>query len=510
MNGYPLVLLLLLSFTFGQCVCADEATPVSPAEPVRGTTSARPNIVIVYTDDQAAWAVGTAVQRGWFDDVAKAATPNIDRLASEGAIFRNFFCTTPVCSPARAAFMTGRYASEFGITDFIPQPGHKLYDEDNQVALDPDKSITFAEVLQQNGYQTGLVGKWHLGDWTAKGSERLHPTHHGFDYFMGLTGGGTTPSNPELEEEGKVRKFTGLTIDILADRALKFIERSRDKPFLLCLNTRAPHGAWLPVAPEDWQPYDGLDAKIPNPDYPDLNITKMKKQMREYLASTGGVDRNIGRVLGLLDELQLVENTVVIFTSDHGYNMGHNGFWHKGNGIWATRQPPRESHRGTRAISAKYRPNLDDHSLRVPMIIRWPGVVKAGTEIESTATSLDFFPTVLNMTRLALPENLRLRGRTLLPLLKGKAPPDWDQNLYAEYHMTNYAHADLRCYRTPQFKLVVDSRNAGRNEFFDLKADPGETRNLIADHSPEIQSAIKKLTQRLESTRSEIENAHVR
>ncbi|MGB7342817.1 MAG: sulfatase-like hydrolase/transferase [Pirellulaceae bacterium] len=509
MAQYLLVLVLPLSFASGQCVCAcaDDASSVSSAESVRVELSARPNIVIVYTDDQAAWAVGTAVQRGWFDDVAKAETPNIDRLANQGAIFRNFFCTTPVCSPARAAFMTGRYASEFGITDFIPQPDHKLFDAENQIALDPDRSVTFAEVLQQNGYQTGLVGKWHLGDWTANGNKRFHPTNHGFDYFMGLTGGGTRPNNPELEEEGEVREFTGLTIDILTDRALKFIERSRDNPFLLCLNTRAPHGAWLPVDPDDWKPYDGLDAKIPNPDYPDLNIAKMKKQMREYLASTTGVDRNIGRVLRLLDELRLAENTVVIFTSDHGYNMGHNGYWHKGNGIWATRQPPKETHRGTRVISAKYRPNLDDHSLRVPMIVRWPGVVKSGTKIDATATSLDLFPTVISMAGLAIPETLHLRGHSLLPWLKEETPPDWNHDLYAEYHMINYAHADLRCYRTPKFKLVVDAHNAGRNEFFDLQNDPGETRNLINDQRPEIQAVIKELTELLESTRSEIENA---
>ncbi|MGB7328815.1 MAG: sulfatase-like hydrolase/transferase [Rubripirellula sp.] len=475
--------------------------------------ASRPNVVIILTDDQAAWTVGSAVQRGWFDDVPAAQTPNMDRLVSEGAIFRNFFCTTPVCSPARATFMTGRYASEFGITDFIPQPGHKLHDAENQVALDPDKSVTFAEVLQQNGYETGLVGKWHLGDWMAEGNERFHPTRHGFNYFMGLTGGGTTPSNPELEEGGEVRKFTGLTIDILTDRAMKFIQQSKDKPFLLCLNTRAPHGAWLPVAPEDWKPYDGLDAKIPNPDYPDLNIAKMKKQMREYLASTTSVDRNIGRVIGLLHELQLDHDTIVILTSDHGYNMGHNGIWHKGNGIWATRQPPKQTHRGTRVISPKYRPNLDDHSLRVPMIVRWPGVVTAGTEIEATATALDVFPTVIGMAGLAAPETDSQkplesspgRGRSLVPLLTGANPPDWNQDLYAQYHMINYANADMRCYRTPRFKLVVDSRNAGRNEFFDLVEDPGETRNLIADQRPRIQAAIKELTLRLEATRVEVE-----
>lgn len=456
-----------------------------------------PNIVYVYTDDQAAWAVGTAVQRGWFNDVPSAHTPNMDRLAREGAIFRNFFCTTPVCSPARAAQMTGRYASEFGIDDFIPMPGHKLYDPDHQVALDPSQSVTFAEVLQQNGYRTGLVGKWHLGDWTAVGNERFHPTNHGFDYFMGLTGGGTRTVNPELEEDGIVRQFAGLTIDILTDRALKFIERSKDQPFLLCLHTRAPHGAWLPVDPDDWAPYEKLDAQIPNPDYPDLNVTKMKRQMGEYLASTSGVDRNLGRVLDRLDQLRLTDQTIVIFSSDHGYNMGHNGIWHKGNGIWATRSPPTQTHQGTRVISDKYRPNMYDHSLRVPMIVRWPSVVKAGMVVEDTASSLDVFPTIAAMAGVKLPFDLPIDGRSLVPLLKGESSADWNQDLYAEYQMVNYANADLHCYRTPEYKLIQDSRNSGRDEFYDLVNDPNESRNLINDERLEIRSALSDLKEKL-------------
>ncbi|MEQ9379986.1 MAG: sulfatase-like hydrolase/transferase, partial [Pirellulales bacterium] len=458
--------------------CAIATLTVSHAAFGEGPT---PNIVIVYTDDQAAWALGTAVGRGWFDDVPAANTPNIDRLASEGAVFQNSFCTTPVCSPARASHMTGRYASEFGITDFIPMPGHKLYDPRDQVALDPDVSVTFAEVLNRHEYATGLVGKWHLGDWTAEGSEQFHPTNHGFDYFMGLTGGVSATENPELEEEGQVRKFEGLTTDILTDRALAFIEQSKDTPFLLCLHTRAPHGAWLPVAPEDWAPYEGLDPTIPNPEYENLNVEKMKRQMREYLASTSGVDRNLGRVLELLDRLNLTENTVVMFSSDHGYNMGHNGVWHKGNGIWATRSPPVGSHQGTRIVSNKYRPNLYDHSLRVPMVVRWPGVIAPGTEITQTASSLDVFPTILAMAGVELPANEHLQGRNLLPLLEGESPEEWNQDLYAEYHMINYVEADMRCYRTPHYKLIRDIHNQGRDEFYDLVNDPSESQNLIDD-----------------------------
>lgn len=472
-----------------KAICIAFAALLSFTAVIRAV-AAKPNIVIVLTDDQAPWAFGSAVRSEQFRDVPAAATPNLDRLASEGAVFRNFFCTTPVCSPARASFMTGRYASELGIPDFIPQPGHKLYDPNDEVRLDPESTTTIAELLKKAGYTTGLVGKWHLGDWTALGNEKFHPTQHGFDYFMGLTGGGTTPDNPMLEEEGVVRQFEGLTTDILTDRAIGFIERNKEQPFFLCLATRAPHGRWLPVAPEDWEPYAELDPTIP--DYPGLDITRIKKMMREYLASTSGVDRNLGRLLDSLDKNELSDNTIVIFTSDHGFNMGHHGIWHKGNGLWATKkQPPGKYHNGVRVISNKYRPNLYDESLRVPAVVRWPGVIAPGTVVSKTATALDVFPTLAQMAQVSADPSLK--GRSLVPLLKGETPSEWNDDVFAEYDMIHYATASLRCYRTDRYKLVRDDHNEGCDEFFDLAEDPSENRNLINDPRPEIQQKIKEL-----------------
>lgn len=465
---------------------------------------AKPNIVFVYTDDQAAWAVGHAVENGWFDDVPAAYTPHIDQLAQLGAVFRNSFCTTPVCSPARASIMTGRYASEFGIEDFIASPSHKLFDPANQITLDPNASLTFAEVLQKTGYRTGLVGKWHLGDWTLDGHQKFHPTNHGFDKFMGLTSGGTSPSNPTLEHNGVVKKFAGLTTDILTDHALEFIDAAAEQPFLLCFHTRAPHAAWLPVADEDWKPYKDLDPTIPNPTYPDLNVMRMKKQMREYLACTTGVDRNLGRILDRLDSLGLSQNTIVIFTSDHGYTMGHNGIWHKGNGIWATKKTPRGTHQGTAVVSDKYRPNMYDHSLRVPLIVRWPGVVQPGTVIDHTTSGLDIFPTILSMASATTSDSAKRFGRDLTPLLKGKQPLNWDNDLYAEYHMVNYAEANMRCYRTPRYKLIRDVFNVGRSEFYDLANDPDETSNLIGSEDPAIRAAVHELDLKLRLRRQQI------
>ncbi len=441
----------------------------------------RPNILFILTDDQAPWALGVSGD-------PNASTPNMDRLAEQGVYLSNAFITTPVCSPSRASIMTSRYASEYDILDFIPNPDHRLYDPDYNPGLDP-QSVTFAEVLKDAGYETGLVGKWHLGDWTLTGDKKFHPTHHGFDYFMGLTGGGTTPDDPPLEKNGKVKQFKGLTTDILTDHAIDFIKKNADKPFLLCFNTRAPHGRWLPVAEEDWAPFDQMDPIVPNPSYPDLDIDKVKKQMREYLASTRGVDRNLGRIRTLLDELDISDRTIIIFFSDHGYNMGHNGIWHKGNGIWITRHRPED----TENISGKYRPNLYDNSLKVPAIVYWPDVTEPGAVIDHSITSLDLYPTIVEMAGAAFPEDHIVRGRSLVPLLQGEDTPDWDDNVYSEYSMINYCNAYMRSYRTPEWKLVPDFLNPERNELYHIAYDPQENINLFNDPREEIQKIIREL-----------------
>ncbi len=445
----------------------------------------QPNILFIYTDDQAPWALGISGD-------PNAHTPNLDQLAREGAYLKNSFVTTPVCSPARASIMTSQYASEYNIHDFIPHPQHKLYTPENPVGLDP-KSITFAEILQKAGYTTGLIGKWHLGDWTQTKNKKYHPTNHGFDYFMGLTGGGTSPENPPLEKDGEVKEYKGLTTNILTDNAIEFITKNAKTPFLLCLNYRAPHGRWLPVAPEDWAPYEDMDPELPNPNYPDLNVEKAKRKMREYLASTSGVDRNVGRLMALLKELGIDKNTIVIFTSDHGYNMGHNGIEHKGNGIWITNHLPE----ATENIASKYRPNLYDNSLRVPAIVRWPGHIKPGTVITENTRSLDWYPTIVEMAGGKTPKKATVRGHSLVPLLKGETVNDWNNDVYAEYSMINYCKAYMRCYRTDEWKLVRDFLNPERDELYNIAKDPEENINMITDCSPEIKAVIKTLDQKI-------------
>lgn len=475
MKNYSPAFLLLLLLLF-----------VGREKPLLAQNS-QPNILFIYTDDQAYWSLGISGN-------PQAYSPHLDALAMQGAFFENAFVTTPVCSPSRASLMTGRYASEFGIVDFIPQPGHKLYDPENPIGLAPGVS-TFPKELQKQGYQTGLVGKWHLGDWTDSKSEKgYHPTNQGYDYFMGLTGGGESPVNPTLEEGGKIQQFQGLTVDILTERALHFMETHRKGPFLLSVHYRSPHSKWLPVARQDWMPFESMEMQAPHPDFPDLDVEKVQTRMKEYLASAAGVDRSVGLLLEKLKALGLEENTIVIFTSDHGYNMGHNGIEHKGNGYWITKT----DHPATANLAKNSRPNLYDQSVHVPLIVRWPGVVEPGLRITETVSNLDWYPTILEMAGVQKNEIQKVKGRSMVSLLKGQTPTDWENELYLEYSMIYYSTAHMRAYRTPEWKLVQDFQDPTRNELYHLKEDPEEKENLFFNDSPEIQRKIKELSDRIQ------------
>jgi len=430
----------------------------------------RVSIVFIQTDDQAPWALGVS---GHPD----AYTPNLDRLFRSGAYLRNSFTVTPVCSPSRASLLTSRYGTELGITDWI---NPKL---EPSVGLAPD-TPTWSQALAAAGYANALIGKWHLGT-----EDRFHPRVFGFTHFMGFRAGGTSPKDPTLEVEGETKKVPGLETDIFTDEAIRFVRGQKDRPFLVFLNYRSPHAPYLPVADEDWERFRDRDVAIPNPDYPDLDVEGVRKRTREYLASVAGIDRNVGRLLDLLDELKLADRTIVIFTSDHGYNIGHNGIWHKGNGHLLTRAAAALP----TTDPARQRPNMFDTSLRVPTAIRWPGRVAPGTLVEETVTNLDWYPTILAMAGVSGPRGVTIRGRSIVPLL---GPPEggryvrgrdirgkWDNDLYAEYSQHHYVKTDLRAYRTPEWKLVRDFKNAGRDELYHLARDPAERTNLIAQPS---------------------------
>lgn len=425
-----------------------------------------PNVVFLYTDDQARWAVGAYGNR-------QVQTPNLDRLGREGATFVNAFTCTPVCSPSRAGMFASRFPTQVKIDDWInPQTEPDL-------GLAP-ATVTWPKLLKANGYATGHFGKWHLGT-----RPEFHPKRNGYDHFFGFLGGGNVPIGPTLEVDGKPTKLEGSLPDLLVDDALKFVEAHRERPFLLSLHFRAPHAPYAPVPPEDSAPFRDLDPTIP--DVPGLPVDRVKKLTREYYASVHSVDRNVGRLLDRLDALGLRDDTIVIFTSDHGYMIGHHGLWHKGNATWLV-----EGKQGRR-------PNMFDDAIRVPLLVRWPGVVPASVRIGETVSNLDLFPTILDLVGLGVPENLKIEGHSFAPLLRGQPIPFWDETLYGQYDMHHGQVARMRMIRTHEWKLIRHLESDGEDELYDLIKDPGEQRNLAQDpeHADHFESLKLRLVVRM-------------
>jgi uncharacterized sulfatase len=203
------------------------------------------------------------------------------------------------------------------------------------------------------------------------------------------------------------------------------------------------------------------------------------------------VDRNVGRLLDRLEALGLDRQTIVIFTSDHGYMVGEHGLWHKGNAEWLV-----EGKTGSR-------PNLFDDAIRVPLLVSWPGVLAPGTVLEQVVSNLDVLPTVVDLVGLGIPENLAIRGRSLVPSLRGPSPA-WDDTLYGQYDMHHGQVARMRMIRTPTWKLVRHFEPGGEDELYHLADDPGELRNLAASSEPEHRRPREALARRLEDWMSRI------
>ncbi|MEZ6031981.1 MAG: sulfatase-like hydrolase/transferase [Planctomycetaceae bacterium] len=446
--------------------------------------STRPNIVFIMTDDQGPWALSAAGD-------PNARTPHLDRLRSTGAILTHCYSPTPVCSPARASVLTGRYGTEINVTDYLPP------EEIEIPGLDP-RLLTWPRLLSQAGYSTALVGKYHCGQ-----KPESHPTRIGYDEFSGFIHGGMVSRNPRVEIDSMERVVEGWTPDILTDFAIDFIRRKQEGPFALSLHFWAPHAnqgsnaegdrTWLPLSPADLQPFSTLDPVLPEPDYPHLDIARTKRMMREYVGSVHSVDRNVGRLLGVLDGLGLTENTLVIFTSDHGFNIGHHGIWHKGNGRWLLKDND-----GARA-------NMWDNSLRVPAIVSWPRHIPANSTVEKTVSHLDWFPTILAAIGVDAPENSNLRGQNILPLLQGEEL-DRSDDFMAQFQM-RVGHADganMRSFQTKQWKLVRFLRGKYPDEFYDRLNDPDEKTNVYTSTDLEIQNAIRDLDAKLKERMREI------
>lgn len=412
----------------------------------------RYNIVSIVTDDQARWAAGPYNNQ-------EIATPNVDQLAREGALFQNAFVATPVCSPSRASFLTGVYPSRLGIGDWIAP-----VEADAGLGI-PPSSLTWPEVLQKNGYATALFGKWHLGT-----KPQFHPTRHGFDHFFGFLGGGNRPIDPVLEVEGETRQLNGPLPDLLVSNALRFIESNQNKPFAVSLHFRAPHLPFGPVPAQDSEPFQNLNPSVPKE--PGIDVGQVKDWTRDYYASIHSIDRNIGRLLEKLDDLNLSQNTIVLFTSDHGYMIGHHTVHSKGNSFWIAG-----------GVRGPKRPNMYENSIRVPLIVRWPQVIEPNKTIDQPVSNIDIFPSILGMLGVPLPEIAKVDGKDFSPLLRGESIV-WSDTLYGQYDLHNSGLAFLRMIRTQKWKLVRHYYTNFLDELYNLTDDPEERTNLYrrVDH----------------------------
>ncbi|MEA1996732.1 MAG: sulfatase-like hydrolase/transferase [Gemmatimonadota bacterium] len=429
----------------------------SRASPFPSAAGRRPNILFINTDDQAQWALGAYGN-------PEIHTPNMDRLAAEGMKFTRSF-TCPVCSPSRAMVMTGCYNHQVGIEDWI--------DTAEPVGLPADVP-TIAEELQRAGYRTGMVGKWHVGHT----KQEFHPTSRGFDFFAGMPRGDAAMMDPVIEVNSRTVRFEGGLTDVLADFAIEFMRTYTEEPFALFFHTRRPHAPYVPVPDEDWEPYRGKKLSVPHVE--GVAGERIRKITEKYYASISSVDRNLGRLLDELERLGIAGNTVVIFTGDNGYNIGHHGMLHKGN--------------GRMLATGRTRPNIFDTSALVPQIVRYPGVVRPGSVCDELVSSIDYFPTLLEIAGAPMRSGIILEGLSMMPLLRAEESATWRDELFLIYNQHHYIpHARMRMIRTRDWKLIHHYEEDSGHELYDLKKDPGETANLCGDRSAKtIQQELER------------------
>jgi arylsulfatase A-like enzyme len=461
----------------------------------------RPNILFIFTDDHASHAMSCYGSK--VND-----TPNLDRIAREGMRFDNCFCTNSICGPSRAVILTGKHSHLNG----FKQNGNK-FDGSQQ---------TFPKLLRKQGYQTAIVGKWHLAS---------DPT--GFDYSEILIGQGPY-YNPPMIRNGERVKHEGYTTDIITDLALDYLKNQRDpnKPFMLMFQHKAPHRNWQP-GPKHLHMYD--DVTIPEPENlfdnyegrgtaarqqdmtiaktmtdfdlkltPPKNLTpeqlkvwnaayepkneafrkanlkgkdlvrwKYQRYMKDYLRCVASVDDNVGRMLDYLEKSGLAENTVVMYSSDQGFYLGDHGWFDK-----------------------RF---MYEESYRMPLLARWPGVIKPGSVNTDLVPNLDFAETFLNIAGAPIPSDMQ--GVSLVPLFKGEETA-WRKSLYYHYYEfyndRRSAHMVRRHngVRTKRYKLI-HFYNLGEWELYDLEKDPQEMHSVYDD--PAYAPIVKELKAELKS-----------
>ncbi len=476
----------------------------------------RPNIIFIMSDDHAYQAISA-----YDSDLIK--TPNIDRIGEEGMVFNKCFVTNSICSPSRATILTGQYSYITGARD-------------NSFSMKIDSGIvTFPELLQEAGYQTAIVGKWHL---------RNQPK--GFNYFSILSGQGQY-YNPNFITLGVDAREHGYATDIITEKAMNWLSgmRDKDKPFCLMVHHKAPHRNWIPDTtdldeftedlplPETlFDDYSGRgkaaseqmmeigdnlslgsDLKVgasekgPNGNWPvgefarmdtaqrntlmrfyakedaKVDTSKMSRKeyvawkyqryIKDYLRCIRSVDRNVGRLMDYLEKEGLLENTLIVYTADQGFYLGEHGWFDK-----------------------RF---MYEQSFRTPLLMRYPAMIEAGKTSEAMVMNLDFAPTFLDLAGISKPDYMQ--GASLVPLFDGRTPDDWRKAVYYHYYEYPGYHAVKRHYgiRTQRYKLIHFYYDIDEWELYDLKKDPNEMYNVFND--PEYQFIKDSLKTQLRELR---------
>ncbi|MHC4445002.1 MAG: arylsulfatase [Planctomycetota bacterium] len=376
----------------------------------------RPNVLLIMTDDQ-----------GWGDVRShgndKIDTPVQDRLATQGARFERFY-VSPVCAPTRASLLTGRYHLRTG-TSWVTHTLETMRSEE----------VTIAEVLKQAGYVTGCFGKWHNGAHYPH-----HPNGQGFDKFFGFCGGHwCNYFDTQLEHNGKMVPTKGYITDVLTDKAMEFMEKNKKGPFFCYVPYNTPHSPFqVPDKYFDKYKQRGFDDK-------DACIYGMVEN----------VDDNLGRLLNKLDELKLAYKTIVIFLTDNGPNgQRFNG------DMKGTKGSPHEG------------------GVRVPLFVRWPGHIEAGLTVKPLTAHIDLLPTIVELCDVPMAKTLPLDGRSLVPLLKGRAGGWPDRMLFTVHAIPRKLAKGFCAVRTPQHRLVKERKGW---ELYDMVADPNQTTDIAKD-----------------------------
>ena len=413
----------------------------------------KPNFVYVFTDDQR-WDALSVVQkeqgeRGRFPWLK---TPNLDRIAAEGIRFRNAFVVNSLCAPSRASLVTGQYGHVNGVT--------------NNHTPHPEGNLSVAALLRPAGYVSGYFGKWHHGNQSGK--------RPGFDTSASFVGQGKYFDCP-IEVDGVATPSKGFVDDVTTEYASDFIRKNKDKPFLMILGLKTCHGPFTPP-PRNEKDYEGALARsTPNYGVPAIYAAKAGKKTdaKEVPTNLGmfrginSVDDNVGKLLRLLDELKLADDTVFVFSSDNGYYLGEHNLGDKRTAY--------------------------EESLRIPMLLRYPRAAKAGRLEDRMVLNVDPAATFLDLAGLPVPA--AMHGRSWKPLIEGREEAAWrDSYFYCYFFEKGFANVPMTtAVRTTDAKLIKYPGHEEWTEVFDLKADPYEIRNLASD------PAFADLRRRLEA-----------